>query len=103
MLKYRIYRYVGIYFGYFVIFGILNTDVGIGIGIFKYRDIGIGIPNHDWHYTSQRGAILSAFFTLYCSSLCLLREYNISLFLFSETNVYFKSTHNVCAGDPVCI
>jgi len=47
MLKYRIYRYVGIYFGYFVIFGILNTDVGIGIGIFKYRDIGIGIPNHD--------------------------------------------------------
>ena len=30
------------------IFGILNTDVGIGI--FKYRDIGIGIgiPTHDY-------------------------------------------------------
>jgi len=30
------------------IFGILNTDVSIGIGIFKYRDIGIGIPTHDY-------------------------------------------------------
>ena len=27
------------------IFGILNIDVGISIGIFKYRDIGI--PTHD--------------------------------------------------------
>ena len=49
MSKYRKYRYVGIYFRYFGIFGMLNTDVGIGIGIFKYRDIGIGIgiPTHD--------------------------------------------------------
>ena len=32
----------------FGIFGILNTDVGIGI--FKYRDIGIGIPTHDYFH-----------------------------------------------------
>ena len=29
---------------YSVFFGIYNTDVGIGIGILKYRGIGIGIP-----------------------------------------------------------
>jgi hypothetical protein len=33
---------------YSVFFGISNTDVGIGIGILKYRGIGIGIdiPTH---------------------------------------------------------
>ncbi len=31
---------------YSVFFGIYNTDVGIGIGILKYRGIGIGIPTH---------------------------------------------------------
>jgi len=30
-----------------VFFGICNTDVGIGIGIFKYHDIGIGIAITD--------------------------------------------------------
>jgi len=35
-----------VFFGrYSVFFGICNTDVGIGIGILKYRDIGIGITD----------------------------------------------------------
>jgi len=58
---------------------------------------------HTQTYTSQRDVILSVLSTLYCLSLCLLTEYYISLFLFSETIVYCESTHDVCAGDPVCI
>ena len=34
----------------FGIFGILNIDVGIGI--FKYRDIGIGIPTNDQMFSN---------------------------------------------------
>jgi len=41
--KYRQVRIFGIFGRYSVFFGICNTDVGIGIGILKYRDIGIGI------------------------------------------------------------
>jgi hypothetical protein len=40
-------------FRFSVFFGFFKTDVGIGIGFSKYRDIGsvFGIPTHDYHET----------------------------------------------------
>ena len=62
MPKYRKYRYVGIYFRYF---GILNID--IGIGICKYRDIGIGIPTHDSTVPLTRRVVMLPVF--YCKNI----------------------------------
>ena len=45
MPNYRKYRYFGIYFRYFGIFGILNTDVGISIGL----------PTHHYYQRSAEG------------------------------------------------
>jgi hypothetical protein len=46
--KNRIFGIVGFYFSVF--FGFLKTDVGIGFGFSKYRDIGsvFGIPTQDY-------------------------------------------------------
>ncbi len=40
---------VGFFLRFSVIFGFSNTDIGIGIGFVKIRDIGsvFGIPTHD--------------------------------------------------------